>query len=180
MVGMKIAISACVLPPPWRSLVSMNARMQDKKGADVSVSLDKKSYKELLVLLGLGAWVRERVAKADGRPLTEMDRVLDAAFEAARGTAAMDHVREREGMLVNSAWIDKEIKVVMDRFIDDEFWHELAVRLAQRDFIEDMTDEEAARLRAVGGTFSDRIDDLVDRWEDELDEHGVERLRVEE
>lgn len=146
----------------------------------VSISLDKKKYKELLVLLGLGAWVREKVFEADKKPLAAMDETLDAVFEAAKGTDAAEHVRMKDGFPNHSAWVEKEVGLVMDRFIDDEFWHELAVRLAQRDFLEDMTEEEEAALNKVGGRFAPRIDELFERYEDELDEHGVERLRVEE
>jgi hypothetical protein len=146
----------------------------------VQINLDKKKYKELLVLLGLGSWVREKVFEADKKPLAAMDETLDAVLEAAKGTDAAEHVREKDGFLDHSAWVEKEVGLVMDRFIDDGFWHELAVRLAQRDFMEDMTEEEEALLNKVGGRFDRRIDGLFERYQDELDEHGVERLRVDE
>lgn len=145
-----------------------------------NISLDKKQYKELLVLLGLGAWVREKVFMADQKPLAAMDETLDIVFEAAKGTDAAEHVRVKDGFLDHSAWVEKEVGLVMDRFIDDEFWHELAVRLAQRDFLEDMSDEEEATLNKVGGRFAPRIDELFERYEDELDQHGIERLYLEE
>lgn len=146
----------------------------------MEISLSEAQLKDLVFLAELGRFVRERTSDV---PDAELDRLWKSAIEPllrAVREAGIDGVAgKRDGRLT----VAKEIVVATDDAIDaydeETFWFELESRLGERDFYYYGNNKEI-ELAEKTGKLPDRVEWYYRKYRKEFDEHGVDRLEVNE
>ncbi len=146
----------------------------------MNISLSKEQLKDLIFLVELGRFVRERSSDV---PDTELDRlwaeVIQPLLAAARAAEVDGIAENRDGKLV----IAREILSATDEAIadydDETFWFELESRLGERDFYLYGSDREIETAEKTG-KLPDRVEWYYRKYRKEFDEHGVDRLEISE
>ncbi|NTV55502.1 MAG: hypothetical protein HGA16_03310 [Candidatus Moranbacteria bacterium] len=146
----------------------------------MNISLSKEQLKDLIFLVELGRFVRERSSDV---PDTELDRlwaeVIQPLLAAARAAEVDGIAENRDGKLV----IAKEILSATDEAVaeydDETFWFELESRLGERDFYYYGNDKEIEMAEKTG-KLPDRVEWYYRKYRKEFDEHGVDRLEISE
>ncbi len=149
----------------------------------MKIEFNQKEYRNLVRAVGmgnviygiLGDMVDRRKYKKTSLDMHELqDKILSFARDFSCGSL----VDEYDGkMILSDEWSEK----IFDdsNYYDEEtFWHELVARLGKRDFFRDIRPEEREYIINNAGWLPNRIYDFYEKWEDEFDEHNLERLDV--
>ncbi|MBI5913111.1 hypothetical protein HY839_01575 [Candidatus Azambacteria bacterium] len=140
----------------------------------------KEQYKELLLLVLLGSWVRGGVADMRGEYSKEMDELEEYLLGEAKNFDLDDLVEHFEGHIVPSDKLSKEYEEIMEEYNDDEFWIQLSRRLGQRDFERTISEEEERHMKDNNGWFPERVHELYKEYDKEFEKHGIDRLEIKE
>lgn len=144
----------------------------------MKIELTKDQYRDLLSLAYLGEWVANAYEKDRKRFLLAdtQQRLYSLAGDA--GCGDWIEADPKEQRLVPAASMEKALGPLIDAYDDHAFWDLLAERLAERDLVaerghdavHDMSDAE----------YDAALQPHLDRWWDELDAHGLDRLAAGE
>ncbi|MFA5838942.1 MAG: hypothetical protein WC849_03325 [Candidatus Paceibacterota bacterium] len=146
----------------------------------MKIELTKEQYKELLLLVLLGSWVRGGVADIRGEYSKEMDELEEHLLCEAKNFGLADSVEQFEGHIVPSDRLSKEYEEIIEEYNDDEFWGGLSRRLGQRDFERTVTKEEKQYMKDNNGWFPERIHEIYEKYEKEFEKYGIDRLEIKE
>lgn len=83
----------------------------------------------------------------------------------------------RGEILLSDEWSDR-LQEVMDDYDDETFWHELEIRLGKRDLMKTITKQEQEEMEENGGWYPDRIHNLYNKWSEEFENYGIDRLDI--
>lgn len=142
----------------------------------MKVSFTQKEFSRLLELVHLGLWV---AGSRPDDPATMPERyaaIAQKTFGLAEvfGCADLVEADVNGQFFPNEKLTDGPVREKLDQFVDEAFWGELALRLAERDLRgelgatklrDEMTPEEEERLTA-----------LEDNYWREFETHGVDHL----
>jgi urease gamma subunit len=164
----------------------------------IIISLDAEQYRELLGVLDMGLLIRETVFAAraadakrgeGSHDLADIKESLAglvslerAILEPALGTDADDLVQEAGKRLLPADDIMDGTEEIIDEYVEDQFWLELSDRLGQRDFLENVSEEDLDADTSDGeggGLLPEGVRAYYAKYDKEFDKHGLERLRVE-
>jgi len=146
----------------------------------MKIEFTKKQYRELMLLVLLGSWVRGGVADINGKYTPKMDEIEDYLAEQAQ-EAGLDYlIEDFEGKIMSCETLSKQCEKIIEEYNDDEFWIQLERRLGQRDFYRTITDEEKREMKENNGWFPERIHKIYKKYEDEFIKNGVDGLEVKE
>ena len=143
------------------------------------IELTEEQYRDLVELVVLGNYVRGGVAdirgeSGDNRWEKIEQCVLFAAInDDITGVAEMFH-----GQIVPTDELDGKVEEMMEEYDNDEFWHELEVRLGQRDFYREIIKDDLKYIEEHHGVLPERINSYYQKYEDEFDEHDIDRLEI--
>ncbi len=140
----------------------------------MKIELTKDQYRDLLSLAYLGEWVANAYEKERRRFLLAetQQRLYSLAGDAGCGDwIATDPTEQR---LVPSAAMEKALGPLIDAYDDHAFWDLLAERLAERDLVVERGHDAVHEL--TDDQYDEALQPHLDRWWDELDEHGLDRL----
>lgn len=141
------------------------------------VDFTKERYKELLLLVLLGSWVRGGVADLKGEYSPKMDELEDYLLGKAKDFD-LEHLTENfKGHMVPSDAFAKEYEAMIEEYNEDEFWSELEILLGKRDFYEEATKQELETIEK-DGWLSGKADQYYRKYQDEFEKYGIERLRI--
>ena len=143
------------------------------------LELTKAQLEELLLLAELGLWVRESDADIREERTDVSAEVVDRLWEQAEGSGLAGLTKKWHGKTVPKDGFVKQIESVMDRFLEDEFWDRLGMRLGERDFFREATADEV-RSAELSGDFPAKAEEYCEKWHREFDRFGINRLTVEE
>lgn len=146
----------------------------------MEIELTKEQYKELLLLVLLGSWVRGGVADMRGEHGKEMDELEEYLLREAKNFDLTDLAEPFEGHTVPSDRLSEEYEEIMEEYNDDEFWSQLSTRLGQRDFERTMSKEEEQHIKDNNGWFPERIHEIYEKYDEEFEKHGIDRLEIKE
>jgi hypothetical protein len=146
----------------------------------MNITLTEEQLRDLAFLAELGRFVRERTSAV---PDAELDRIWTSAIvpllSAAR-EAGIDGISERRdeeddlhGDLVS------ETDSAMAAYDDETFWFELEGSLGERDFYQYGSDDEIDEAER-SGRLPERVEWYYRKYRKEFDEHGVDRLEINE
>ncbi len=139
----------------------------------MNLSLEPEEYRALIELAYLGEWVinaHHGPDHQDDQPGQILQRLL-----AVHPLAQVGRDDETGEYYMEDDWTERLYGDYILDYDDHVFWDELTERLAQRDL---------AKSRGVATEDIDRDDDLLelrsieDRYRDELEQHGVDRLEI--
>lgn len=142
------------------------------------LELSKDEMEELLLLLELGLWVREKEGELR-KDKTELAKVAsDRVWGQIEQSKLAPLARKWRDKIVPSETFSKKVDEVMNRFLEDEFWDELESRLAERDFFKYATEAEAKLARETG-ELPEKAEWYYRKWRKEFDQYDISRLDVE-
>ncbi|OGS18189.1 MAG: hypothetical protein A3J83_04160 [Elusimicrobia bacterium RIFOXYA2_FULL_40_6] len=146
----------------------------------MKIELTKKQYKELLVLVSLGSYIRG--AYADKHDEKYDDSEMSAYLLKYAKDFNLEKLAENfQGTLIETDEFGDEIDKIMEEYDEDEFWHRLITLLGQRDFYIEADKKELAEIKKDKfGWLPKRIQDYYAKYEKEFEKHGVERLEIKE
>jgi hypothetical protein len=142
----------------------------------MELNLSREQFETLLKAVYLGDWMVNAI-RMPGSYVPEFEELEKALLSLAHGAGFSDAVESNPN---SSEWFFKEefhemLQPFIDEYDDEAFWDGLVDRLASRDFEEAYGD--AAKRMGQDEQF-EKLSAFVDKYETEVEEHGVDRLRV--
>lgn len=143
----------------------------------MKINLTKKQYRDLLLSVVIGTYIRGAVDEQEGKDFSKVEEVEKYLFSLAKEFDSEDLVEEFHDRLIPSqTMIEEYHDHYIEEYDEDHFWHELTTRLGQRDFETHATDEERKKVEENDGWLFDVIDKYYQRYDDEFEKRGIERL----
>lgn len=142
----------------------------------MKVSFTQKEFSRLLELVHLGLWV---AGSRPDDPATMPERyagIAQKTFGLAEVFGCADQVEaDVNGQFFpNEKLTDGPAREKLDQFVEDAFWGELALRLAERDLRSELG---ATKLgEELTGDEEERLAALKDGYWREFEAHGVDHL----
>jgi len=142
----------------------------------MNIQLTKEQLETLVKLVYLGNrmandWRTEDV-------LEEYDEVESLVLDAAHKNGLDDYMEYEEdtGKAVPSGELEEKMAEIADFYNDNTFWDQLIYRMADRDYVRKFGEDSLDELYTEQGMERERP--LVERYEKEFNEHGLDRLEV--
>jgi hypothetical protein len=155
-----------------------------KNNEKISIELTKEQFLALLKAVYLGNWVANanRDGSAEDPHKKEYEDIEDYIFSAAKKFGFGEYVdgeNADEGKFFPTRQFEEETDVheLHEDYDEETFWDELIDRLGDRDFFRNYSKDEIQKM-----TQEERFEKLyefIDKWADEVNEHGIERLKVD-
>jgi hypothetical protein len=144
----------------------------------VKVEFSPDQFKSLMELVYLGEWMANAIRLPDEH-VEQFEEVQQYVFSLAGrfGLGGAVEFDERLGAFVPTNEFEEAMDGYIVEYDNETFWEELVHRLADRDLFYEYG--EAVGAMTIEQQIEKR-EPLVERYEREFEEHGVERLRVVE
>ena len=142
----------------------------------MKIELTKEQLESLVKLVYLGNMMANSWRTKD--VIEEFDDVESLVLAAAKRNGLEDCVEldPEEKKRVPSAELEDEMAEVVDFYDDNTFWDQLIFRMADRDFARKYGQEALDKLATEKGT--DLEKPLLDKYEKEFNEHGLDRVEI--
>jgi hypothetical protein len=143
----------------------------------MKIHFTKKQYEDLLKLVYLGNWMANANRVED--KFKNMDELEGYVFSHAK-EFGMERWADTDDpdMTYPTRYFEEEsgVEELIDDYDDENFWDELSDRLGERDFAERYSEKEREVMERV--KYMSTLFEAVARWEEELEQYGLTRLRV--
>ncbi len=141
---------------------------------DIKLSTDQ--FEKLLDLVYLGNWVINSHREDDR--LEDYDRTAEHILSFAPAAGLKDRVDfdEFEGRYFPSRKLEEGLLGLLDDYDDFIFWNLLVERLAERDLIRKYGEKNVDRLD--WDDYSESIEPFLKKYEQEIDENGLDRMEI--
>lgn len=143
----------------------------------VQISLTKEQYKTLVELVSIGHWMANATRTKTIKKYDDMEQLVFSFTKQAGLQDCVDFDDELKMYFTIREFEETVLMPLHDEYDDYTFWDELAHRLADRDMLKQFTDKELADMPRE--QFHKLRDSLVCKYEDESEEHGIERLEIQ-
>ncbi len=142
----------------------------------MQISLSRQQLETLLKSVYVGGWVINGI-REPGDEIREFAELEQYLYSVAYGAGVTSCVEADPalGRLFPTKEFEDALLPFVDAYDDEAFWTGLADRLADRDFVE--THGDAIAQMDQDERFT-RLQRFVDKYEKELEKHGVDRLRI--
>ena len=146
----------------------------------MELKLNKSQYAELLEAVLINSWVKGLMYDQglhDNKKYDEIENYLleNAKFFGCEKLAELFH-----GHIVPSDKFSQKVDTLMEEYNQDNFWHELEMRLGQREFARTVTKEEIEEMNNNGNWYPKRIQEIYAKYEKEFEENGLARFDIVE
>jgi hypothetical protein len=143
------------------------------------LELNEQQYRELALLVSIGSYIRGGVDDMEGAYTRETDALQEYILSHAKDFNAEDLVERFEKYVVPSRALTAQYHdYYIEEHDDDHFWHMLEMMLGQRDFAYHASEEEKEKVRANDGWMAGIVEPYYERYEEEFETYGIERLRI--
>ena len=142
----------------------------------MNINLNPEEYRKLIELTYLGEWMINSQHDPEFED-EDAGRILQKLLSATPSAENISQDEETGEYYMTSEWIEHLLESYIADYDDHVFWDELTERLAARDL---------ARSRGVSMEDINRDDDLLElrpleeKYRNELEERGIERLNLSE
>jgi hypothetical protein len=142
----------------------------------IGFSVDE--FKALVELVYLGGWMANAI-RPPGEQVESLERVEQRILSLAgeRGFKDMVEFRSHVDGFVPTSEFEEKMDAYISHYDDETFWDQLVDRLADRDLVAEYG--EALKAMPIEQFIATR-EPVVERYEREAEEHGLQRLRVVE
>ena len=142
---------------------------------EIGITFTKEELKLLLRLVynGLNIVESESVDEQDIE-LSLMDKIL-AQVKKNKIMRGIEYDSEDHSYYLTRK-AEEELEEEYDQYFDEEFWEELIYRLALRDLIQEIGENEYLKLS--GEERIERLSEYEEKYDNEFEKRGVERLRI--
>lgn len=154
-----------------------------KKADTNSIIFTKRQFISLLKAIYLGNWVAN--AYRDGSPesphIQEYENIEDYVFSLAPQFGLgkyMEHKTSDGNKYYPTNYFEEttDVHKLHEEYDEDTLWDELAEFLGERDFFDTYTPDEVKKMS--GEEFRNRLDELVEAYNNEFVTFGIKRLRI--
>lgn len=146
------------------------------------IELSKEEYRDMLkcVIVANNVYgiLGDAVSDEYKRQSTAVELLQKKILAYAAQFESQDLAETFHGELILSDDFSERMDEVLSDYDIETFWHELELRLGKRDFERTMTPQEKEEIEKNGGWLLARIQSCYDRWADEFETHGTERLEI--
>ena len=145
----------------------------------MQLKMSKEQFREMLLAAVFYSWVRGYVTEPEGKDYRKYEKLEKYLLQIAQENNLTDLVKKFRGELVPSEEIVKRVVETMDEYNNEVFWEKLVIYLGQRDFWRSLSPE--ARREVEKEEFLPIwINDFYQKYEEEFEKYGVERLEIQE
>jgi hypothetical protein len=147
----------------------------------MKINFTKAEYRVVLDLVSLGDWVLTSHDTEEDPRKKKYEEVVQKIFSYAKEFGFEKLVKfdpEFQSYFETREYDESEKEEFLEEFEENTFWTELINRLAERDFLREHGLERAKEM-----SFEERIREIhkhEEKWSDELEKHGIERLKIDE
>ena len=144
----------------------------------MQIVLSRAQFETLLKAVYLGEWMVNAI-RTPGSYIREFEEVEQFLLALAHRAGIEDIVEfdSRLSQFFLTPDAHEKLQPLIDEYDDEAFWNGLVDRLADRDFAETYGDETK---RMSHEERFEKIGSFVDKYETEVERHGVDRLRIAE
>lgn len=145
----------------------------------MKINFSKKEYKSLLDMLYLADWMMHTYDVYSKKRLMDYSTLRKTILSYSRDMGAEDNIKysKEEDRYYETPDYKEELKhLFIDPYNKELFREELVGQLAQRDFLEEYEAKQHDKLDLE--TRINVFTQLMQRYEEEFAEHGLERLRI--
>jgi hypothetical protein len=147
----------------------------------MKINFTKEQYENLMKLVYLGNWVAN--ANRTDDTIEKYEKLEDYIFSFAKDFGLEKYVDDEEadnGKFFPTRFFEEETDVdeLCDEYDDETFWSELPDRLGERDFFRKYSQEELEKMSREERFL--KMQECIIRWEEELDNNGIERFGINE
>lgn len=144
----------------------------------MQIELTNEQYKDLAVLVALGTWVREGIEDMDGAPPSRWANLEKRILFVAINENIPNVAEVFEGQIVPADELSHECEEIMEEYNDLQFFHELTLRLGQRDFYREASKEDIKYIEDHHGLMPEKIHTYYRKYDDEFEENDIDRLEI--
>jgi len=146
------------------------------EGDAVEINLSRQQFETLLKTMYLGVWMVNGI-REPGNEIREFAEFEQHLWSLAHKAGLTDLVEVDAALLqfFPTKQFEDALHPIIDEYDDEAFWDGLVDRLADRDFMETHGDAIAQMNQDERFT---RLQRFVDKYETEIEGHGVDRLRI--
>jgi hypothetical protein len=150
----------------------------------MEIKLTKKQYENLIKLVYLGNWMINAIHS--GQPgderIERYEELEQYIFSFAKETGLENYI-EFDGEFnqffpTREFEEDTDVEQHHEDYDEDVFWEELFYRMSGRDFERAYSIEEISKMK-MKERF-EKEEPFREKWDKELNEHGIERLEIRE
>lgn len=145
----------------------------------MQVEMSKEQFREMLLAAMFYDWICGGLADAKGEDFEKYEDLEKFLLKIAKDNGFDDLVQKFHDRLVPSDELCEIEERIIDDYDDDVFWHELITRLGKRDFWRTVTPEEEKEIEKQGW-LPERVDEFYEKYEEEFEKNGIERLEIRE
>lgn len=139
--------------------------------------LTELEFEEFLLTVMVGVFVRTSVLENQGKDWKKVEKQLEVFLRFTEQLGHKNLIQYYNHARLPKDSLEKREEKIIDDFIEEEFWEALQLRLGQRDFFEETTDEELEELKKQFW-LPEKVHEYYERYNDEFEKHGIERIKV--
>lgn len=144
----------------------------------MNLNLTKEQFEELLQLVHLGGYVRNAVKEQEDGYDSKRDEALEnLLYKIALEQNIPGIERTGDGYIGPTNSLEERWHAIIEAYDDDQFWFELECLLGKRDLERTMTKAERDETEQVGW-LPERVHELYEKYSDEFEKFGIERLEI--
>lgn len=144
----------------------------------MQIELTNEQYKDLALLVCLGNWVREGIEDMDGAPPSRWANLEKRILFAAINENIPNISEIFEGQIVPTDELNHECEEIMEEYNEFQFFHELTLRLGQRDFYRAASKEDIKYIEDHHGLMPEKIHKYYRKYDEEFEENDIDRLEI--
>ncbi len=142
----------------------------------MQIEISRKLYQSLVKLAYLGEWMANGFRENDVKEITEIEQFI-YSFNKNFGLESWLEYDEEAKLYFPSEVMEKKLHNYIDEYNDDIFWETLATRLAHRDIVHDLREDE---LRAMDfAEIVEKTEPYLEKYYDEFHKNGTDNLFIE-
>jgi len=146
----------------------------------MKINFTKKEYQTLVEMLLIADWIihsHEEAPRSEAEPYSALRKKVLAYFKEMGMGEAFRYDPEADDYFETAAYEERSPHMqFIDAHDEQMFWSQLAEKLAERDFAEEVRTRGEVALSDVDRFV--KLSEITDAYEQELAEHGLDNVRV--
>ena len=159
-----------------------NMEEKNKSSNNMKIEFTKKQFEELLKVAYLGNWMANAIHNGtqEDPQYENIDGIEDYIFSFAKEFGFENYVdyEDKYKKYFPTNEFDELVQKFIEDYDEDCFWEELFYRIYDRDFERAYSDEEISKME-MKERFK-KEEPFRKKWDNEFNEHGIERLEIKE
>jgi len=153
------------------------------KNKTMQIEFTKEQFENLLKVVYLGNWMANAIHNGDkDDPINkDFENIENYIFSFAKDFGFEEYVDDedsKEGKYFPTNDFDELVREYIEDYDEDCFWDELFYRMSDRDFQRKYSHAEIAKME-MKERF-EKEEPFRQKWDGEINSHGIERLEVKE